>query len=486
MNRINQLLSRYRTLSPSIKSSFWFVVCNIIQKTVVILTTPIYTRLMNTEQYGEYTTFLTWVELGVILTSLDIFYSGYNVGMERFRNDRSNYTSSMHGLCLLLTSVWVIILFPLASTIGPFIKLPVIQFKLLLGYMYIFPIFQFWSARKKYEYDYKPLIIVTSIISICTIMLGTILTCCFTVKSTGAILGKIIVEAALSIPLLVVSVNGIRSLFNSFYWKYALKFNIPLIPHYLSTMILNHSDRLMIVFICGKSDAGIYGVAYFVAMLMTIVQTAINSAIVPYLYGKLHKEEHDGLARTITLFCVFTASINIILLIVAPEMIKLISTEEYYEAVRVIPPITFGVFLTSVYGMFANIEFYFHYNRFAAMASVASAVSNIILNYIFINKYGYIAAGYTTFASYLLLTIMHFIGLNRVLRIHKINISDIVNNKTIIVIVLLFFITTVLIYSLYNVPYIRYGLLIPVFVWLYVKRSMIRRFVNSIRAGRTD
>ena len=37
-----------------------------------------------------------------------------------------------------------------------------------------------------------------------------------------------------------------KNFFSKKYWIYALKFNIPLVPHYLSTLFLSQSDRIMI------------------------------------------------------------------------------------------------------------------------------------------------------------------------------------------------------------------------------------------------
>lgn len=477
---MHNLLSRYRELSPTVKASIWFVVCNVIQKTTQILTTPIYTRILTKTQYGEYTVFLSWVEVATIFATLNIFYSGYNVGMERFRDDRANYTISMHGLCFSITTCWVVLLFPLATLISPIIGVPSKQLRMLLLYMYVFPIFQFWSARKKYDYQYKPLILVTAISSICSIALGTAFAIVFENKSDGVILAKIIAETLIAIPLIYNSIKGLKTLYNSFYWKYALKFNIPLIPHYLSTMILNHSDRLMIVLLCSASDAGIYSVAYSIAMLMTIIQNAINSATVPWMYTKLRSNNLDGVAQTTTAIIAFVASLNLLLLTIAPEAIKLISTAEYYDAVYVIPPVTFGVFLTAIYGLFVNIEFYFNYNIFAAVASAIAAVSNIILNYIFIKMFGYLAAGYTTFASYLLLTIMHYCGLKKVSKKNDLLYKRIFCIKNMALIIIGYAVFSVFVFATYSLTILRYSLLIIVIVTVVLKKSTIAAAANTI------
>lgn len=69
-------------------------------------------------------------------------------------------------------------------------------------------------------------------------------------------------------------------------WKYALHYNIPLIPHYLSQQVLNQADRLMINRMCGSAQTAIYTVAYQIAMVLNIVTTAIESSFTPWAYQK--------------------------------------------------------------------------------------------------------------------------------------------------------------------------------------------------------
>ena len=476
---MGKLREKYNSLSPSLKVSLWFVLCNVIQKAALILTTPIYSRIMSTEQFGEYKVFLSWVDLAVILTTLDIFYSGYNVGMEKFRDDRKTYTSAMHGLCFAITTLWVVMLMPFASFLGPQLRISPIQFRMLLIYMYVFPIFQFWSARKKYEYQYKPLIIVTAISSLGTILFGSLAAFFMDEKGDGAIIAKIVVEAVIAVPLLLASVHGIKSLYNKFYWKYALKFNIPLVPHYLSSMILNHSDILMIDMICGKTDAAIYGVAYSVAVIITVVQNAMNSAIIPWMYKKLRENDLDGFAKVTSGVIAAMAVLNISLMICAPEAVMIMGSSEYAEAVYVIPPITFGIFLTTVYGLFMNIELYYHNNKYAAVASAIAAASNIVMNFFFIRQFGYMAAGYTTFASYLLLLIMHFFGLRKVAAKNDLSYHKLFDMKTIMLILIGFAIATVAIFVTYSFIWLRLGLIAMIVILLLTCRKKVGSFVSQ-------
>ena len=476
---MNRLLRKYRSLSPAIKASLWFVVCSALQKAALILTTPIYARLLTQTQFGEYKVFQSWVEVTLILTTLDIFYSGYNVGLEKYREDRKMYTSAMHGLSIALTSFWCLIGMPFAEYMGPLMRISPTQFRLLLVYMYVFPIYQFWSSREKYEYQYKMLVVVTGMTTLLSIAFGTVAAIISENKSDWLIFVRVAVEGVIAIPLLVTSVRGIKSLYNKFYWKNALKFNIPLMPHYLSAMILNHSDVLMIDIICGKAYAGMYSLVYSIAIVITVVQNAVSSAIVPWMYKKLRTQDFKGMRKITTGVIGAMALLNISLILLAPEAVAVMGPPEYAEAVYIVPPIAFGVFLTMIYTLFSHVEFFYHNNRFAATASFIAALSNIVLNYIFLGKFGYMAAGYTTFISYFLLMILHWRGLIRCTRKNDASWRDVFDAKNISLMIGGFAVCAFAIMETYRFNLLRYGLMLSILALIVVNRKRISLFVNQ-------
>ena len=67
-----------------------------------------------------------------------------------------------------------------------------------------------------------------------------------------------------------------------------------------------------------------------------------------------------------------------------------------------------GVYFMFAYTFFAVIEFYFEKKKYVTYATMSGAVLNIILNYICIKLFGYMAAGYTTLVCYMLYTVAHY------------------------------------------------------------------------------
>ena len=100
------------------------------------------------------------------------------------------------------------------------------------------------------------------------------------------------------------------------YCIYALKFNIPLIPHYMSMYILASSDRIMITKMIDTTSTAIYSVAYTVASVIQILWTSIEASLSPWIYERLDVQDEESVRKTsgqiILTFAVFCLRMYII------------------------------------------------------------------------------------------------------------------------------------------------------------------------------
>ena len=142
-------------------------------------------------------------------------------------------------------------------------------------------------------------------------MFGIILIKNFEDKVTGRILGTLIIDALFYMWLFVIDIKKGKTFINIEYWRYALSFNIPLIPHYLSQVILNSSDRIMIERMVGTSAAGIYGLAYSISQVMTMFNTALAQTEEPWLYRKIQDNNIEAIKPVAYISFIFIAIVNL-------------------------------------------------------------------------------------------------------------------------------------------------------------------------------
>jgi O-antigen/teichoic acid export membrane protein len=136
-------------------------------------------------------------------------------------------------------------------------------------------------------------------------------------------------------------------------------------------------DRVMIDRLAGREQAGIYGLAYNLSLFMSIIISEVNASFTPWLYQVIKAQCYGAIKKIANLLVVLFAGLTLLFIAVAPEIIRIISKPEYFEAIWIIPSVAVAIFFTFLYTLFCNIEFYFEKTYFVMIASVIAAVSNI-------------------------------------------------------------------------------------------------------------
>ena len=94
------LKNRYNIMSAPVKAAFWFTVCSFLQRGVSMITTPIFTRLLPTEEYGLYSTYLSWQTVLLMVVSLSLYKAIMNLYVKY--EDQEGVLSAVCGLELML------------------------------------------------------------------------------------------------------------------------------------------------------------------------------------------------------------------------------------------------------------------------------------------------------------------------------------------------------------------------------------------------
>ena len=411
---MGKILEKYRKFPVQIKASFWFLICSVLQRGISVITTPIFTRLLTTSEYGEYNTFNSWWSIINVFVSLHLFSGIYTQGLVKFDETKHKYSSALQGLTLTLVLAWTAIYFIFQDQVNGLLHLTTLQMVALFVMIWTSAVFNFWASAQRVNYKYQRLVALTLIVSFAKPILGIFLVTHFEDKVTARILGLVLVELVAYTGCFVVQMKRGKKFYSGRYWKEAMLFNIPLIPHYLSMSILNGADKIMIEKMVGQSEAGIYSVAYSLSQIMKLFNTALTQTIEPWLYKQIKMKRLKDIGRIAYPTWAGIALINLLLIACAPEVVRFFAPETYYDAIWIVPPVAMSVYFIFLYSYFAVFEFYFAKTKIVAVATCAGAVLNILLNYFFIKLFGYLAAGYTTLACYVVYSVMHYLFMVRI------------------------------------------------------------------------
>lgn len=481
LSQINIWHAYYDRISVPVKASLWFAICSAMQKGIDLLCTPIFTRILSPEEYGVYAVYQSWYPIFLIFTTLNLYAGVYNNGMIKWPDKREELTSSLLGLSTTITIVWLAIYLFNINYWNSLIGLPTILILAIFVEALFVPAYNFWATGERFDYQYKRLVLVTLAMGIATPILSIVSIFLSQYKAEARILSVVFVQACAGIVFYIIKMLDGRKFYIKEYWKFALAFNLPLVPHYLSQTILNQIDRIMIADIVGTREAAIYAVAHTISMMLTIITAAINASYIPFTYKALKNKNYSALKDTSGYLVLFIGIGTVLAICVGPEIIRIFAAPVYYESRWIIPPAAEAVLLMFIFPLFCNIEFYFEQTKFIMVASVIAAIINVILNYIAISRFGYMAAAYTTLFCYILLTTAHYIVYKLVSKRNGINI-ELYNIKLILLVISLSLVSMFLILLIYDHWILRYAAILAIVFILYRKRKFILAKIRIVKA----
>lgn len=407
------IIDRYTKMPLAAKAAFWFTVCNFFVAGLGFITGPLFTRLLPPEEYGVLTLFMTYEHIVLIMATWEIQLGAYQRGLFKYDNKWSQYTLSTLLLINLLTVSFFVFVIFLYKPISEFTRMS--GFTLILLFLYIIsnPAYSCWLTRKRTKFDYKPVVCVSIFYStmniIIPLMAILIIGHTANVKFNATLLTSTLIFTYFYIDTIFFNKVTFDRHEIKTQWAYMISYQAPLVLHSLSYLVLGQADRIMIGKMVGDKEAAFYGVAYTLASVVTILQSSLNQALTPWRFGKLKENSYSIVSSTTNFLLVLIGGAILMVVLIAPELMKLLFTNDYYVAVWCIPPVSVSIFFMFLYSTFVTVESYYEKTKYIMCVSVACGFINVILNYLLIPVFGYIVCGYTTLFSYILFALFHYL-----------------------------------------------------------------------------
>ena len=388
------------------KAGTYYFIGNLFNKGIAFLTVPIFTRILSTSDYGIINTYGTWISIISIFVSLAI-YMGIRASFIDYRDNIDDFLSTCTTFTLLngFSVSLIFIIISRALTI----KISTSLLFLCAIQSVATAILQNYSMYLMMQFRYKfrtALMILPNLVSV---IISIILIVFFINddKYLGRIVPQAIVHLIIATIVIILIYKSSNRVFNKEYLKYALAISTPLVLHGISLNILSQSDRTMITWLADAGQSGIYSLVYNFSMIATVITTSLDGIWVPWFTKSLMESKETEINSRAKKYIDFMTIAMISVMLIGPEAVKILAPVQYWDGISIIPPIVISNFVIFAYTLYVNIEHYYKKTPYITINTIIAACSNLILNYIFIPKYGYVAAAYTTLASYLLSFILH-------------------------------------------------------------------------------
>lgn len=396
----------------AIKAGTWYTVGNIISKGMNFLTVPIFTRFLTQDEFGLYNNFISWMTIFAVIATLNLSATLYSARYD-YEKDYDSYKISIISLSFLTTCISMLAVLAINYYKADLLQLDAVYIMMMfvgIAFNFVIDVFQ---IVQRIEYNYKRVLTVSITLIITNVVASILLIIVLEDNLFGRILGAqfsvIVIGFILLIGFLVKSKKiQLR------YWSYAIKVCIPFIPHLLSLNLLNSMDRVMITNYCGTSFTALYSVAYSCGIAIRVFTSAFNGAFDPWMCQNIHSHTYDLVRNASRKFIGIIFFIIIGIMLFSPELLLVMGGSSYVEAKHVMIPVILGCFCQFIYTFYVNVEQFMKKTVLMAVATVIAAVFNYGTNWYFIPRYGYIAAAYTTLASYGLLAIIHYFLVRRI------------------------------------------------------------------------
>mgnify|MGYP003165842388 CR=1 FL=1 len=421
------------------KASTCYLIGNVFNKGIAFLTVPIFTRILSTSfiDYRE--------KVDEYLTSTLLFTVAFSVSMT-----------------VIVCSVSVLLNLSIPFILILLCMLQSMSSAIIEDYSYY--------LMMKFNYKFRTMSVVLSVLAMLYVF--------NTNRYLGRVIPTAIVTLFFGIFLVFLSIRRSGFVFNIEFLKHGLKISTPLILHGIALNILSQSDRTMITWLADASQTGIYSLIYNFSMIATVITTSLDGVWVPWFTKQMSNKGYKEINKVAVDYVNLMTYAMCCLIMVAPEVVKILASKPYWEGIVIIPPVVLSNYIIFVYTMYVNVEHYYKKTVRISLYTAVAAVINLVLNYIFIPYFGYVAAAYTTIVSYVVALILHT-SYAKKLR------PEIYPIKTFFVALMHISLFTVAFYVLKDQAVMRWALMIVYFfAMLFKERNRIVEFFPQLKRKR--
>ena len=198
-------------------------------------------------------------------------------------------------------------------------------------------------------------------------------------------------------------------------WKKMMRYSWPITIAGLAGIINETFDRQFLKYLLpadqGKHALGVYGAVARIVTFVILFRQAYVLGIEPFFFS--HSKNENAKGTYSKLLDIFIA-VNCLIVLFLCVNLNLISkfylrNPEYYEGISILPILFFAsLFL----GIYLNLAVWYKLSDktiVGAYISFIGAAVTIIVNFVFIPKYGYWASTWATFSSYFIMMVVSYI-----------------------------------------------------------------------------
>lgn len=395
------------------KASVWYIVSSAIARGVAAAGTPIFTRLLTPEEYGLFPLYNTWGGIIGVIVTLELTGSVIYRGLQKFSDKRDDFISASFGLFLSIFVFFCALYFALEGFVNRITGLNTFVTTLLVLQIFSNTVIAFYTGKARFEYKYKIVAMLNLLSSLGIPLLSVLIIFLTRIRSEARIIGSCITAAIVGSIILIDILKKSRKLFDKEIWRFLLRFNLPLIPHYLAMSIILRIGEITVGRYYGTEALGIYSVAMSVGMALTIITNGLLSALSPWMLRKIESRDIDRIKDFLLLLTKGLSVICLFILAFAPEAIRILTPPAFHNALPAVYALEISVVPMFISNALMSGEIYYEKNAVSALPSIISAVLSALLSIFILPLIDFRFVSVFVLLSYVLLATLNTLTFRR-------------------------------------------------------------------------
>lgn len=392
-----------------LRDSLIYGLTSILSRSLGFLLLPIYTRILEPQDYGVLDLITTAVVFINLVLALEI-----GQGFARYWHEMPDQE---HQVTLASTAWWFSVILGLLFCF--FSNYYSMQLnKAIFKHEEYLPVFQvaciflflnclFYTLLNQLRWDMqsRQYAVISFINAILVFSLGI----SFSYYRDMALLGIVEGQAVAALVSIIFSLfllrKSIKFCFSFSKLTLMLRFSLPLVPASIAAFLTLYVNRLALNTYGTLDEIGIYGAASRLASIVAVFAFGVQTALTPLIYKNYKKVETSReVASIFHVFLGFSLLLTLAMSTYAPEILMIMVGANFYEAVNLIPYLTLGLLFSQLYSFFPGIAIH-KKTHWQLLISLLTAVTSIVLNYLLVPSYGMLGAAISVLVSYLVFLI---------------------------------------------------------------------------------
>jgi len=397
--------------------SAYFLI-SILTKATGFLLLPIITRYLSLEEYGLYTNIQSAQSILYLFATLSL-----DAAYGRFIYDYNSSTKRLKILTSTIFTVFILwnLIYIFISGIAVYYLIDTWGYKeLFIAFLLPFiTLFQQFSTLNislmKSRHDTKKLLFITTSSFFITQIIILIMLIGFNIGVQSFFIAQFIVGAiVMYVHLNMMKKEGIIKLFifKKHTFRKVFKYALGYIPLSFSSWVFALSDRYIITYYVSLAMAGKYSFIMQLTAIIQVVMQAIDTAYTPIFMALMKEKTEENVEKlksyfTVMSFLLLCMYLGMVLFM--PFLIEAFFPEKYQGDYLLISILSMGFVFLAIRKMFVSVLVYHKKSFWISISGYIPAIINLVLNFIFVPKYGMYAAAWSTLISFFLYGIIVFV-----------------------------------------------------------------------------